>query len=104
MKPLCENKNEEQNLENNAGRLVRECASKAGITKSWSQAWNKFKDGIGNVVNYILGRENEVAKIMSQNPEITETLKNAMKTASEKTKMSHVEKQKSTSRDSSLTR
>jgi hypothetical protein len=104
MKPLCKDKNEEKDLEKNAGKLVRECASQAGITKSWSQAWSKFKDNIGNVVNYIMGKENEVSKIMSRNPEITETLKNAMKSASESANMGHAEKQRPTSRDSSLIR
>ena len=79
MTPLCKNEDEKEALKANAGKMVRECASEAGANKSWSQAWNTFKDKVKNVVNLVMGRENKAAKIMKDHPEIKDALVKAMK-------------------------
>ena len=100
MTPLCKDAKEKAALETNAGKLVRECASQAGVTQSWSQAWSKFKDSIGNFVNYIIGKENAVTKIIKNNTEITEALKNSMKIASEQANTDLVRQTTQKSKDS----
>jgi hypothetical protein len=82
MTPLCKDDKAKEVLEKNAGKLVRECAAQAGVKQSWSQAWSKFKDGIGNLINYITGKENPVKKIMADNPDVTEVLKKSMQNVS----------------------
>lgn len=78
MRPLCQTDEEVKKLEKNADKLVRECASEAGMKKSWSQAWNSFKDKVGNIARTLFGKENEVSKIKDQYQTVMKALKSSM--------------------------
>lgn len=75
LEPLCETEQEKTMLQNNAGKLVRECASQAGKEMSWGQTLQREVDKVKDFVKWVLGRENEVQKIIEKHPDIINSLK-----------------------------
>lgn len=67
MSPCCSSDTEKAALENNAGKIIRQCASEKGTEMSFSQKWQKFKDAVSDVANWLIGRENKVKAIMQEN-------------------------------------
>lgn len=48
---------------------------------SFSQKWERFKDNIGNVKNWIIGRQNKAQSIMQNRPEIVLKVKQHLSSA-----------------------
>ena len=78
LEPLCKDDRERAALENNAGKLVRDCASKAGKDMSWGQAWSSYVDKAKNIVSKLMGKQTEVEKLVGKYPNIVEALKKNM--------------------------
>lgn len=49
MSPLCSSNAERAALENNAGKIIRQCASEKGAQMSFLQKWEKFKDNVSDI-------------------------------------------------------
>lgn len=67
MSPSCSSDAERAALENNAGKIIRQCASEKGVQMSFSQKWQKFKDDVSDIANWLIGRENKAKTIMKEN-------------------------------------
>lgn len=67
MSPSCSSDAERAALKNNAGKIIRQCASDKGAEMSFSQKWQKFKDTLSDVTNWLIGRENKAKTIMQEN-------------------------------------
>ena len=67
MSPSCSSDTERAALENNAGKIIRQCASEKGAEMSFSQKWQKFKDAVSDVANWLIGKENKAKTIMQEN-------------------------------------
>ena len=75
MSPSCKSKAEQLDLEQNAVKIVRTCSAEKGQKMSFSQKWQRFKDKVGNIKNWIIGRDNKTRSIMQNHPEIVLKLK-----------------------------
>jgi hypothetical protein len=67
MSPSCSSDAERAALENNAGKIIRQCASEKGAQMSFPQKWQKFKDAVSDIANWLIGRENKAKTIMKEN-------------------------------------
>lgn len=78
LEPLCKSDQEKKALHDNAGKLVRDCASKAGKDMSWGQAWSSFADKAKSLIPKLLGRQTQVEKLIEKHPDIVSRLKKNM--------------------------
>ena len=67
MTPSCSSGAERAALESNAGKIIRQCASEKGAKMSFSQKWQKFKDNVSDIANWLIGKENKAKTIMKEN-------------------------------------
>lgn len=100
MSPSCSSDAERAALENNAGKIIRQCASEKGTQMSFSQKWQKFKDNVSDIANWLIGRENKAKTIMKENAGIiTKISKHLPNKESVKTPLPEQEKAKSEGRN-----
>lgn len=90
MAPLCKNDKELNNLQQNAGKLVRECSVQAGVNMSWGESFNRFKDKVSDFVSSAFQGESKLQKILNAHPEIVQTLKKSMSVANDKNRQNAV--------------
>lgn len=75
LEPLCKDDKERKALHDNAGKLVRDCASKAGKNMSWGQAWSSFADKAKSFIPKLLGKQTQLEKLIERHPHIVDTLR-----------------------------
>lgn len=69
MSPICSDE-ERAELKSNAGKIVRACAAEKGQSMSFAQRWERVKDNITDLKNWVTGRENKAQQVMHAHPEI----------------------------------
>lgn len=62
LSPICKDQKEKSALEKNAAKLVRQCAADVGKKMSWSQAWERFKDSVSDIVGTLICSDNSIKK------------------------------------------
>lgn len=70
MSPSCSSDAERISLKDNAEKIIRHCATDKGKTMSFAQKWEKFKDTISDIADWLIGRENKAKTLMKENPGI----------------------------------
>lgn len=70
MSPSCSSDAERTALKDNAEKIIRQCASDKNQKMSFSQKWQKFKDTISDIGNWLIGKENKARNLMKENPGI----------------------------------
>jgi hypothetical protein len=78
LEPLCKDDAEKKALHSNAGKLVRDCANKAGKDMSWGQAWSSFTDKAKSFIPKLLGKQTQVEKLIEKHPDIVNSLRKNM--------------------------
>ena len=95
MSPSCSSDAERTALKDNAEKIIRQCASDKNQKMSFSQKWQKFKDTISDIGNWLIGRENKARNLMKENPGIvTKVSKHLSSEGSTKTKPPSAKKAK----------
>ena len=86
LSPICKDQKEKSALEKNAAKLVRQCATDVGKKMSWSQAWERFKDRVSDIVGSLIRSDNSIKKIITQHPKLKRTLQSNLKNTDTTTK------------------
>lgn len=86
LSPICKDQKEKSVLEKNAAKLVRQCATDVGKKMSWSQAWERFKDRVSDIVGSLIRSDNSIKKIITQHPKLKQTLQSNLKNTDTTTK------------------
>ena len=79
LSPICKDQKEKSVLEKNAAKLVRQCAEDVGKKMSWSQAWERFKDSVSDIVGSLINVDNPIKKIIAEHPKLKQTLESNLK-------------------------
>ena len=79
LSPICKDQKEKSALEKNAAKLVRQCAADVGKKMSWSQAWERFKDRVSDIVGSLICSDNSIKKIIAEHPKLKQTLESNLK-------------------------
>lgn len=53
---------------------------------SWSQAWERFKDRVSDIVGSLIRSDNSIKKIITQHPKLKQTLQSNLKNTDTTTK------------------
>jgi len=84
LSPICKDQKEKSALEKNAAKLVRQCAADVGKKMSWSQAWERFKDRVSDIVGSLIRSDNSIKKIIAEHPKLKQTFESNLKSTDTK--------------------